>query len=334
LDNKATFVYKLSKFAILLAATVVLLGAYTRLSDAGLGCPDWPGCYGFISVPESHAQIKQAQEAFPDHTVVASKAWPEMVHRYFAGTLGLVIALIAVLSIRRRKLPTQPLALPVMLVLLVMFQAALGMWTVTLGLLPVVVMGHLLGGFTTLSLLFLLFLKLRDNNIPAIPSQLRTLAIIGLVIVIAQISLGGWTSANYAAIICTDFPTCQGSMIPHLDFAGAFQLHSAGLQSYQGGYLGNDARVTIHWMHRLGALLTTLYLLFLHVKLMKAGHKKLAVLLVVALTIQVSLGISNVLFSLPLPVAVAHNGGAATLLLSMVLITYTLGRKGSSEPQS
>jgi cytochrome c oxidase assembly protein subunit 15 len=333
LDNKSTFVYKLSKFAILLAATVVLLGAYTRLSDAGLGCPDWPGCYGFASVPESHAQIKQAEAAFPDHTVVASKAWPEMVHRYFAGTLGLVIALIAVLSIRRRKLPGQPLALPVILVILVMFQAALGMWTVTLGLLPIVVMGHLLGGFTTLSLLFLLFLKLRDSNIPAMPSQLRTLAIIGLVVVIAQICLGGWTSANYAAIICTDFPTCQGSMIPHLDFSGAFQFHSAGLHDYQGGYLGNDARVTIHWMHRLGALLTTLYLVFLHVKLMRAGHKKLAILLIVALTIQVSLGISNVLFSLPLPVAVAHNGGAASLLLTMVLITYTLGRKGSLEPQ-
>jgi cytochrome c oxidase assembly protein subunit 15 len=330
LDNKATFIYKLSKFAILLAATVVLLGAYTRLSDAGLGCPDWPGCYGFISVPDSHAQIKQAEAAFPDHAVEASKAWPEMVHRYFAGTLGLVIALIAILAIRRRKLDIQPLALPVILVLLVMFQAALGMWTVTLGLLPIVVMGHLLGGFTTLALLFLLFLKIRDNNRPAISSPLRTLAIIGLLIVIVQISLGGWTSANYAAIICTDFPTCQGSMIPHLDFSGAFQLHSAGLQSYQGGYLGNDARVTIHWMHRLGALLTTVYLLFLHVKLMRAGHKKLAVLLVVVLTAQVSLGISNVLFSLPLPVAVAHNGGAATLLLTMVLITYSLGRKRSS----
>ncbi len=333
MDNKSTFVYKLSKFAILLAATVVLLGAYTRLSDAGLGCPDWPGCYGFASVPESHAQIKQAEVAFPDHTIVAGKAWREMVHRYFAGTLGLVIALIAVLSIRRRQLPGQPLALPVILVILVMFQAALGMWTVTLGLLPIVVMGHLLGGFTTLSLLFLLFLKLRDNNIPAMPSRLRTLAIIGLVVVITQICLGGWTSANYAAIICTDFPTCQGSMIPHLDFSGAFQLHAAGLHDYQGGYLGNDARVTIHWMHRLGALLTTLYLVFLHVMLMRGGHKKLAILLIVALTIQVSLGISNVLFSLPLPVAVAHNGGAASLLLTMVLITYTLGRKGSLGPQ-
>lgn len=329
MDNKTTFIYKLSKFAILLAATVVLLGAYTRLSDAGLGCPDWPGCYGFISVPKSQTQIKQAEASFPHHAVVASKAWPEMIHRYFAGTLGLTIALIAIMTIRRRKQPEQPLGLPTMLVILVMFQAALGMWTVTLGLLPVVVMGHLLGGFTTLSLLLLLFLKLRDNNIPAMSSSLRTLAVIGLLIVIMQITLGGWTSANYAAIICSDFPTCQGSWIPHLDFSGAFQLHSIGIKSYQGGYMDNDARVTIQWMHRLGALVTTIYLLFLHVRLMKSGYKKMGILLVTVLAIQVSLGISNVLFSLPLPVAVAHNGGAASLLLTMVLITYTLGRKES-----
>lgn len=334
MDNKATFSYKLSMFAIALAAVVVLLGAYTRLVDAGLGCPDWPGCYGFISVPESHEEIKQAQAAFPQATIEAHKAWPEMVHRYFAGSLGLVIALLAILALRQRKLAGQPLALPLILVALVIFQAALGMWTVTLGLLPVVVMGHLLGGLTTLSLLLLLFLKIRDHNSPARPSHLRTLAITGLVIVVAQIVLGGWTSANYAAIICSDFPTCQGSMIPLLDFSGAFQFHTAGVESYLGGHLGNDARVTIHWMHRLGALLTTLYLLFLHVKLMQAGHKKLAVILVLALITQVSLGISNVVFSLPLSVAVAHNGGAALLLLILVFITHRIGRSSTAGIQS
>lgn len=324
--NNRSFSYKLALFAIALAGVVVLLGAYTRLADAGLGCPDWPGCYGFISVPDSHAEITQAQEAFPHAPVEAHKAWAEMVHRYFAGTLGLVIAGLALLAIKQRKDRKRPLVLPLILLVLVMFQAALGMWTVTLGLLPVVVMGHLLGGFATLSLLFLLFLKIKDGNRPAYGSPLRNLALIGLLIVIAQITLGGWTSANYAAIICTDFPTCQGNLIPPLDFVGAFQLHTAGVESYLGGHLDNSARVTIHWMHRLGALLTTLYLIFLHVKLMKAGHKKLAGWLMLVLIAQVSLGISNVVFSLPLPVAVAHNGVAALLLLTMVYITHLVGR--------
>lgn len=329
MDNKSTFSYRLSLFAIALATVVVLLGAYTRLVDAGLGCPDWPGCYGFLSVPESHEDVQLAQAAFPHAPVEAHKAWPEMVHRYFAGSLGLVIALLALLAIRQRHVASQPLALPLMLAVLVLFQAALGMWTVTLGLLPVVVMGHLLGGFTTLALLFLLFLKIRDNNRPAMASSLRSLAIIGLVIVIAQIVLGGWTSANYAAIICTDFPTCQGFMLPPLDFSGALQLHTEGLESYLGGHLDNDARVTIHWLHRLGALLTTLYLIFLQIKLFQAGEKKLAAILLLVLLSQISLGISNVVFSLPLAVAVAHNGGAALLLLTMVAITHRTGRSGS-----
>ncbi len=322
-----SFSYKLALFAIALASVVVLLGAYTRLVDAGLGCPDWPGCYGFISVPDSHEEITQAQAAFPHAPVEADKAWPEMVHRYFAGTLGLVIAFIALIAVRHRNEPEHPLVLPVILLALVVFQAALGMWTVTLGLLPVVVMGHLLGGFTTLSLLLLLFLRIRDGNSPAYASPLRNLALTGLIIVVLQIILGGWTSANYAAIICTDFPGCQGNLIPPLDFVGAFQLHTAGVESYLGGHLDNAARVTIHWIHRLGALLTTIYLIFLHLKLMQAGHKKLAGWLMLVLLAQISLGISNVVFSLPLPVAVAHNGVAALLLLTMVYITHTVGRR-------
>ncbi|MGB5396283.1 MAG: COX15/CtaA family protein [Gammaproteobacteria bacterium] len=326
--NQYTLVYRLSLFALLLAGVVVLLGAYTRLVDAGLGCPDWPGCYGFLSVPDSHEEIQQAEAMYPHAPVESDKAWPEMVHRYFAGSLGLVIALLALVAIKSRHDPGVPLTLPLLLAALVVFQAALGMWTVTLGLLPVVVMGHLLGGFATLSLLLLLFLKIRDQNSVASPSVLRTLAIIGLIIVVIQITLGGWTSANYAAIICTDFPTCQGLMLPPLDFIGAFQLHTEGVDSYLGGHLGNDARVTIHWMHRLGALLTTLYLVFLHVKLMQAGYKKLALWLMLVLVVQITLGISNVVYSLPLVVAVAHNGVAALLLLTMVTITHRVGRPG------
>ena len=241
---KRTFTYKLSLFAMMFAAVVVLLGAYTRLVDAGLGCPDWPGCYGFLSVPESADEVKIAEQAYPHAPVEAEKAWPEMIHRYFAGTLGLIIALLAFLAIKARKDASQPLVLPLFLLALVIFQAALGMWTVTMGLLPVVVMGHLLGGFTTLALLWLLFLRLGDGNHKARSNRLRTLTIIGIFIVFAQISLGGWTSANYAAIICADFPTCQGHWIPPLDLQGTFQLSGEGVDNYLGGFMDNDARVT------------------------------------------------------------------------------------------
>ncbi len=324
---KHTFSYRLALFAVGFAAVVVLLGAYTRLVDAGLGCPDWPTCYGFFDVPQTQEEIAIAEAAFPHAPVETHKAWPEMIHRYFAGTLGLLILALAMLAIKNRSRHDQPVLLPMLLLGLVVFQAALGMWTVTLGLLPVVVMGHLLGGFTTLALLLLLFLKLRDNNTPASASSLRNFALLTLAIVFAQITLGGWTSANYAAIICTDFPTCQGNWIPPLDFAGAFTIATDGVNNYLGGHLDNAARVTIHWLHRLGALIATLFVIMLHVRLMKAGHKKLAAWLMLVLIAQVSLGVSNVLFSLPLPVAVAHNGVAALLLLSLVYTFHTLGQR-------
>jgi cytochrome c oxidase assembly protein subunit 15 len=327
---KSKFYYKFTLFAILFAALVVLLGAYTRLVDAGLGCPDWPGCYGFLTVPDSHEEIKIAEEAYPHAPVEADKAWPETVHRYFAGTLGLMIVLLAFLAIKARKGAAQPVVLPLILLALVIFQAALGMWTVTMGLLPVVVMGHLLGGFTTLALLWLLFLRLSDGNRKAKSNRLRTLVIIGIFVVFAQISLGGWTSANYAAIICTDFPTCQGHWIPPLDLEAAFQIRDEGINSYLGGFMDNSARVTIHWLHRVGALITTLYLLFLSYSLAMQGRHMYASWLIAVLTVQVTLGISNVLLSLPLHVAVAHNGIAALLLLSLVGIARNLGQQAET----
>ena len=325
--DKKSLSYTISLFGCVFAGVVVLLGAYTRLVDAGLGCPDWPGCYGFIGVPDTQEEIRIAEEAYPHAPVEADKAWPEMIHRYFAGTLGLIIALLAVLAFTARTDRSQPFVLPLILLGLVIFQAALGMWTVTTGLLPITVMGHLLGGFTTLALLLLLVLKLRDGNRPSYGNQLRNYALIGLLIVFIQISLGGWTSANYAAIICGDFPTCQGHWIPPLDFAGAFQLGQEGIQSYLGGTMGNDARVTIQWLHRLGALITTLYILWLVVKLFRDKYQGFAGWLLLVLAVQVTLGISNVVFSLPLSVAVAHNGVAARLFLTMVALVRTLGQQ-------
>lgn len=156
--------YNLSLIAVLLAFTVVLLGAYTRLVDAGLGCPDWPGCYGFLTVPEAHHEIQIATEAFPHTPVEAEKAWPEMIHRYFAGSLGLLVAVLAIIGFVNRHKNEQPLVLSFALLGIIIFQATLGMWTVTMGLLPIIVMGHLLGGFITLTLLLLLFLNIRHGN--------------------------------------------------------------------------------------------------------------------------------------------------------------------------
>jgi len=319
--------YRLALVATLLAVVVVLLGAYTRLTHAGLGCPDWPGCYGFFSVPMSEDKQSLAAMRFPDAPLEVHKGWNEMVHRYFAGALGLVILGLAVQALRRRAVPGQPLKLPLLLLAVVIAQAAFGMWTVTLQLWPQVVTAHLLGGFTTLSLLFLLTLRLsgRKPAMPSVPGRLRTFALIGMFAVIIQVALGGWVSSNYAAVACTDFPTCHGQWWPQMDFANAFNLthHDIG-PNYLGGMLYGEARTAIHLTHRLGALTVTLILLALAWQLWRHGLSRLAALLVAALALQVALGISNVLLNLPLAVAVAHNGGGALLLLVTVLINHRL----------
>ncbi|MCQ2030557.1 COX15/CtaA family protein [Stutzerimonas zhaodongensis] len=319
--------YRLAVIATLLAVVVVLLGAYTRLTHAGLGCPDWPGCYGFLAVPMSEQAQSLAALRFPDAPVEVRKGWNEMVHRYFAGALGLVILGLAVQAVRRRSLPGQPLKLPLLLLAVVIAQAAFGMWTVTLQLWPQVVTAHLLGGFATLSLLFLLSLRLsgRQLSVAPMPGRLRTLAMVSMLAVILQVALGGWVSSNYAAVACTDFPTCHGEWWPDMDFANAFNLthHDIG-PNYLGGLLYGEARTAIHLTHRLGALAVTLILLTLAWQLWRNGLPRLAALLLAALALQVSLGISNVLLNLPLAVAVAHNGGGALLLLVTVLINHRL----------
>ncbi|MEK1943434.1 MAG: COX15/CtaA family protein [Pseudomonas sp.] len=318
--------YRLALLATVLAIVVVLLGAYTRLTHAGLGCPDWPGCYGFISVPASEAQLAHAEANFPHAPVEAHKGWNEMIHRYFAGSLGLLIVALAAIAVRRRAEPGQPLKLPLLLLGVVIAQAAFGMWTVTLKLWPQVVTAHLLGGFTTLALLFLLTLRLsgRLPSLPAVPAPLRRLAAVGLLVVIGQIALGGWVSSNYAAVACIDLPTCHGQWWPEMDFANGFHLSQHIGPNYLGGQLDSDARTAIHFTHRLGAMLVTLVVLALAWQLRRGGHGRLAGLLVLALAAQISLGVSNVVLHLPLAVAVAHNAGGALLLLSLVLVNYRL----------
>ncbi len=267
-----------------------------------------------------------AEARFPEAPVEVEKGWNEMVHRYFAGSLGLVILGLAVQALRRRGEPGQPLKLPLLLLGVVVLQAAFGMWTVTLKLWPQVVTAHLLGGFTTLALLWLLTLRLSGACplLPVISTRLRALAALALVLVIGQIALGGWVSSNYAAVACVDLPTCHGQWWPAMDFANGFHLTQHIGPNYLGGQLDSDARTAIHMSHRLGALLVTLVLLLLAWRLRAAGQGRLAAVLLVALGIQISLGISNVLLHLPLAVAVAHNAGGASLLLVLVLINYRL----------
>lgn len=310
--------------AVLLTFCVVVLGAYVRLSDAGLGCPDWPGCYGHLTVPQSESALQHVQNAFPDKPLETHKAWKEMVHRYFAGTLGLLILAIFILAWRNRGRANISPVLPTGLLLLVIFQALLGMWTVTLLLKPVIVSAHLLGGMTTLALLTWLAHR-RWGTSPSIYGvnyvHLQPWAGIGLIVIALQIFLGGWTSSNYAALACVDFPTCQGSLLPSMDFANAFHMVRELGETADGKQLSLAALTAIHWTHRLGALATLLYLGWLSVKVIRTpGLTELGYIIGGLLVLQVTLGISNVVFSLPLPVAVAHNAVAALLLISLVLL--------------
>ncbi len=315
--------------ATLLALMVVVLGAYVRLSDAGLGCPDWPGCYGHHTVPSAEHEVAMANNAYPDRPVEAGKAWKEVIHRYFAGILGLLVAVIVVLAWKNRH--RQSPVLPMVLAGLIVFQALLGMWTVTMKLNPTIVMAHLLGGLATLSLLW--WLCLRQLTWPRLSRlssvvRLRWFALLGLILVIGQISLGGWTSANYAALACPDFPTCQTAWLPPTDFAGAFDLWQETADTYEGGILHNDARVTIHWTHRLGAVMVLVYLAGLLAYGWRNGDDPVwRILLAVVgglLLIQISLGIANVVLKLPLAVAVAHNGVAALLVLSLLTLNRSI----------
>lgn len=317
--------FHVAAFATALALVVVLLGAYTRLTHAGLGCPDWPGCYGFIHVPSNEAQLAHAEARFPDAPVEAQKGWNEMIHRYFAGTLALLITGLAIHALLRRGRDGQPLRLPLALLGVVIAQAAFGMWTVTLKLWPQVVTAHLLGGFTTLSLLFLLSLRLSGAVQPLQhPGAPRRLAALALALVVLQIALGGWTSSNYAAVACIDLPMCHGQWWPQMDFANGFHLSQHIGPNYLGGQLDSGARTAIHMTHRMGAFCVIAVLLVLAWRLQRVGQIYLTALMLLALSLQVGLGISNVLLHLPLPVAVAHNGGGACLLLTLVLVNYRL----------
>lgn len=312
-------------FAVILAFIVVTLGAYTRLTDAGLGCPDWPGCYDQVIAPTTTTEIQKADSLYPAAPVHVTKAWTEMVHRYVAGILGLVIFGLGIVAIRRRKVPGQAVIAPVILMALVIFQALLGKWTVTMKLLPVVVMGHLLGGFSILALLWWCHLK-SGNYFISLPrnsaSKFKFWAILGLVIVTLQIILGGWTSTNYAALVCLNFPYCTvNEIFPQVDFHSAFNFFNVS-----NIHLSYAALVTIQMSHRFGALVTGLYVGILSICLIALRGRqllrRLGIAMLVILIAQICLGILNIKLLLPLYIAVLHNVGAAFLLLSMVTLVY------------
>ncbi|MDB5807952.1 MAG: Cytochrome oxidase subunit [Betaproteobacteria bacterium] len=322
--------------AACLTFIVVVVGAYVRLQDAGLGCPDWPGCYGhLVGVPEGADQIARAEQGFPDRPVEGHKAWKEMFHRYIAGTLGLLLVTIMVIAWRKRRVLQQSPWLPTAIVLLVGVQATLGKWTVTMLLKPVIVTLHLLGGMATLALIS--WLALRQREWPAMSPgalRLRSWAAIGLVIVICQIALGGWVSTNYAALICRDFPTCHGAWLPAMDFDHGFHLARELGMTAAGAPLSIEALTAIHWTHRIGALLTLIYIGSFALELIRTGGcARMGAALAMLLALQLCLGLANVLMTLPLPIAVAHNAVAAALLVTMVVINFALSR-GGTRPNS
>ncbi len=330
IKNKDYLLYRLTCFAALLALCVVILGAYTRLKDAGLGCPDWPGCYGHLFVPQGSA-AKQASLVFGGAKIETLKAWAEMSHRYLAGTLGLLVLAILIRACITHKRYQTPLGLPIIIALIVLAQASLGRWTVTLKLLPPIVMFHLLGGMTLTVLLTLLALRIGQFFASVKPidcSRFRFWTLLGLLLLILQIMLGGWTSANYASLACTDFPYCNGQLLPALKFSHVFTLIDKIGINYQGGILDQATRVTIQMMHRFGAAVVFSYWFILCLMLLGLAQSKIllrfVILIITLLIIQVILGILNLIFILPLHVAMSHNFVATLLLVTVVALNYAL----------
>ena len=330
--NPSPAINRLVSVAVLLAFCVIVLGAYVRLSDAGLGCPDWPGCYGQLLPPQGEQAIAGANRAYPERPVQLDKAWKEVAHRYLAASLGLLILVLAVLA-RRVCRHGRAARLSYWLVALVVCQGLLGMLTVTLLVKPLIVLLHLAGGLATLVLLWWLWLSTRAvSREAALPRRLGLAARVALTVLTVQILLGGWTSTNYAALSCPDFPTCQTQWWPPMDFADAFTLWRGTGIDYEGGVLSHGSRVAIHMTHRIGALVTALVLSIVAASLWRSGRaaRAMAGTLLVLLSLQLALGIGNVVLHLPLWVATAHNGGAALLLLSLVYIVYRAKRHPAS----
>ena len=378
MNSKPIWARTLAWIAAAFALGVVVFGAFVRLSNAGLSCPDWPTCYGQITWPTHQATIVAADAAFPNRPVVVNLAWREQVHRFIAGTLGVMVLLLALAAAWRQRdarnlviaatlaaaagiwlymggerlyssaLAAIAIAMPLIAAIrlrretpwklldvalaLIIFQAMLGMWTVTLLLKPAIVTSHLLGGMSTFGLLA--YAALRLNGAGSRDSRIRRLqpwVVLGLGLLAVQIFLGGWTSTNYAALACgTDFPRCAGSWWPAMNFHQGFVLWRDIGVNYEGGILDAAARAAIQVTHRIGALIVFTYGMLLAWRVSRAGLKSQAATLAALLCVQVLLGIGNVVLGLPLVVATAHNAGAALLLFTMVWLLASVQRHPAS----
>ena len=316
-------------FTILLALCVIVFGAYVRLTDAGLGCPDWPGCYGFVTVPQTAEDYLSVEENFPGEIVDEGKAWREMIHRYIASLLGFLILLMFLkdfFSFRKDEGSLKDLKLSGALLALVIFQGMLGMWTVTLKVHPLVVTAHLIGGLTTLSLLFFYYRSIETNSEKFISTP--NVLFVGLSILILQIILGGWTSTNYAALGCPDLPLCYGEVWPsNMDFEEGFLKWQEVGVNYEGGQLSPSGRTAIHFVHRLGAIVALIALGLIGLRYLKHTSDRVrasSILMLIALSAQLAIGILMVWFGIPLFLATAHNAFAALLLLSFINLLYTV----------
>ena len=316
---------KLSFVGALFTLIVISLGAWVRLTDAGLGCPDWPGCYGLLTTPDTVDELAKAREYYPNADIDVGKAWREMLHRYMAGLLGLYVFFITYISIKYSK---RSYTLPVLISILIIIQAIMGMLTVTMLVKPTIVTTHLFFGMLTATLLFMNSLKY--SNISMSSEKIPAIALIVIsitwVFLIIQILLGGWTSTNYASLACTDFPKCLDQWYPkEMIFNEAFNVINLPDVNYEGGILAYGAKVAIHYSHRITALiLTFVFISALYVVFKLNKHsllKKLMSISIIFFILQVILGISNVAYSLPLNIAVWHTMNAAIL---MALISSAL----------
>jgi heme a synthase len=330
--NEVAWIRRLALAGALLCFAVVVLGGYTRLSDSGLGCPDWPGCFGHVAPTGSAEHYATASDV--------RKAWIEMIHRYAASALGLLILAIAWLSIRARGERGVSVPFALVLVVLVIAQGMLGMLTVTWLLKPLIVTGHLVGGLTTFALLWWLWLSLRararpvdgysvlaGNVIAESGGRARLAAGLALAALAVQVGLGGWTSSNYAAVACPDLPKCQDQWIPEANYGEAFVLWRGLGINYAGGVLDHPARVAIHFTHRVGAVVATALLLFAIVTALSglgARPRWAAIAVFLALALQLCIAWFMVKRAFPLELAAAHNAGAALLVGAMVLLNRVL----------
>ena len=321
---------KLVFVTLFLTFDLIMFGAFTRLTDSGLGCPDWPGCYGAANPLISHAAISAAEAMMPQGPVTHFKAWVEMIHRYLASSVGILIFAQMVIAWTKRKQFEGSPNYATALLFFVCLQGAFGAWTVTLKLQPIIVTTHLLLGMGLLAMLVWLAARIQASNpetqtkrVAHAALNLKWWACLAWLILLVQIALGGWVSTNYAVLACTDYPLCQGVLIPRMDFEQGFSLWRELGKTASGDYLSFAALTAIHWVHRNFAWLVVLSSGYVAFRARAIdGLSTIARLILVVLVVQFCTGLANILLSWPLAVAVLHNGGAALLLALLTVLNY------------